>query len=100
MKYFYVYILSDKNNRVLYTGVTNNLLRRVDEHKSESVKGFSSKYHVHKLVYYEECLDSRGAILREKQIKGLNRFKKIKLIESINPSWDDLYYKILYKMNE
>jgi len=100
MKYYYVYILSDKNNKVLYTGVTNDLLRRVKEHKSELVKGFSSKYQTHKLVYYEEGLDAYGAISREKQIKGLSRFKKIKLVNESNPEWEDLYYKILNEMNK
>ena len=89
-RYYYVYILSNKSNKVLYTGVTNDLLRRVYEHKNKHVKGFSSKYNLSKLVYYEEAEDIYGAITREKQIKGYVRAKKIKLIESMNSEWKDL----------
>ena len=96
-RYYYIYILTNKDNKVLYTGVTNNLLRRVYEHRSKHVKIFTSKYNVSKLVYYEEAEDVYGAISREKQIKGYVRAKKVKLIESINPEWKDLY-KVL--MNE
>ena len=94
-KYFYVYILTNTYNKVLYTGVTNNLLRRVYEHKRGNVKGFTSRYNVNKLVYYKEGGDSYGAITREKQIKGYGRAKKIKLINSLNSEWRDLYYKLL-----
>ena len=94
-KYFYVYILTNMNNKVLYVGVTNDLMRRIDEHKRKLVKGFTSKYNVNKLVYYEEGQDSHGAIIREKQLKRYGRFKKLKLIESKNPNWDDLYEKLL-----
>ncbi len=78
-------------NGTLYTGVTNNLKRRVYEHKQKSVPGFTSRYNVDKLGYYEEFDDITLAIEREKQIKGGSRKKKIALIESINPEWNDLY---------
>jgi putative endonuclease len=74
----------------LYTGVTNNLERRIYEHKQHLVKGFTNKYHIDKLVYFEETNDIHAAILREKQIKGWLRKKKIDLIESMNPGWKDL----------
>ena len=94
-KYYYVYILTNKNNNVLYTGVTSNLLKRIDEHRRKLVKGFTSKYNVNKLVYYEETQDINGAIMREKQIKGYVRSKKIKFIESKNPKWEDLLEKLI-----
>jgi putative endonuclease len=77
-------------SRTLYTGVTNDLNRRVYEHKQKLIKGFTSKYNITKLVYYEEYNDINDAIRREKQIKGWSRKKKIELIESINPEWKDL----------
>jgi putative endonuclease len=86
---FYVYILASKS-RVLYTGITNNLGRRLLEHKNKLVKGFTSKYNINQLVYYEEYNSPQDAILREKQIKGWLRIKKINLIEEINPEWKDL----------
>ncbi len=89
MKYF-VYILTNKYNKVLYTGVTNNIKRRIYEQKNKLVKGFTSKYNLNKLVYFEETNDIRSAIAREKQIKGWLRKKKIELIECINPNWNDL----------
>ena len=82
--------MTNKTNRVLYTGVTNDLKRRVYEHKNKLVEGFTKKYNIGKLVYHEVCEDIEGAILREKQIKGWLRVKKIALIESINPEWRDL----------
>ena len=94
-KYYYVYILTNKNNNVLYTGVTNNLLKRIDEHRRKLVKGFTSKYNVNKLVYYEETQIINGAIMREKQIKGYVRSKKIHLIKSKNPRWEDLFEKLI-----
>jgi len=78
------------NSRTLYTGVTNNLQRRVYEHKSKLVKGFTERYNLKKLVYYEETNDINSAITREKQIKGWLREKKIKLIEENNSEWKDL----------
>ncbi len=93
-KQFYVYILANKRNGTLYVGITNNLIRRVSEHKSKLIKGFTSKYNVDKLVYYEVYDDSYNAINREKQIKGGSRNKKIELIEKGNKNWDDLYYQL------
>ena len=85
-----VYIMTNKHNTTLYTGVTNNLKRRVFEHKDHLVKGFSDRYNLEKLVYFEVSSEINTAILREKQIKNGSRKKKIKLIESINPGWRDL----------
>lgn len=76
---------------MLYAGVTNDLRRRVYEHKTKMIKGFTEKYNIEKLVYYEVSQNVESAILREKQIKGGPRSKKIKLINSMNPAWDDLY---------
>ena len=87
----YVYIMTNKWNKVLYIGVTNNLWRRVEEHKMHLNKGFTSKYNVEKLVYYEEFNDPSDAIAREKQLKDRSRQKKIDLIESVNKEWRDLY---------
>ena len=87
-KYF-VYILASKRNGTLYIGVTNNLERRVYEHKNNIVKGFTSKYSVHQLVYYEETNDIYAALQREKQLKKWNRKWKLALIERINPDWSD-----------
>ncbi len=86
-----IYIMTNKNNSVLYTGVTGNLFRRVSEHKNRLVAGFTSKYNVTKLVYYEEHETMPEAIAREKQIKGGSRQKKLNLIISKNPEWKDLY---------
>ena len=89
-KQFYVYILTNKNNTVLYTGVTSNLECRIWEHKHKIYKGFTAKYNVDKLVYYEIHYDSYEAIAREKQIKAGSRKKKIDLINAQNPEWKDL----------
>ena len=91
----YVYILTNKNNSVLYTGVTNDLVKRVYEHKNKIVEGFTKRYHASKLVYYEVIEDIINAIKREKQIKGWLRSKKIALIENSNPYWEDLYKGIV-----
>jgi putative endonuclease len=88
---YYVYILTNKSNRVLYVGVTNDLIRRVYEHKGKFVEGFTKKYNVDKLVYYEVCEDIESAILREKQLKDGSRLKKMRLIETMNAEWCDLY---------
>ncbi len=90
MSQYYVYILSNWTNTVLYTGVTNSLERRMYEHKNDLIDGFTKKYHVHKLVYYEFTTDVRVALEREKQVKAWRREKKIALIESLNPKWKDL----------
>ncbi len=96
MNFYFIYMLSNSNNTVLYTGVTNDLLRRVYEHKNHmDPKSFTSKYNVEKLIYYEYCNNPESAIQREKQIKGWNRKRKEKLIHSMNPEWKDLYDKIL-----
>ena len=89
-KQYFVYFLSNWNNKVIYVGVTNDLKRRVYEHKNELIDGFTRRYHVHKLVYFEMCEEIEGAILREKQIKGGSRQKKIDLISRSNPEWEDL----------
>ena len=89
-----VYIMTNKNHTTLYTGVTNNLVRRVTEHKSHLIKGFTDRYNLEVLVYYEVTEDINAAIFREKQIKGGSRNKKILLIESLNPEWDDLFFEI------
>ena len=91
MKY-YVYILTNKNNNVLYTGVTNNLIRRIYEHKNKLINGFTKKYNVTKLVYFEEYTSIIDAIKREKQIKGGSRSKKILLINKYNNKWEDIYF--------
>ena len=88
---YYVYIMTNESNTVLYTGVTNNLTRRVYEHKEKLVDGFARKYKITKLVYYELFEDIENAILREKQIKGGSRQKKIELINSMNMGWRELY---------
>ncbi len=87
---YHVYMMANKTNSVLYTGVTNDLIRRVWEHKSKTVPGFTQRYNVTKLVYFEETSDIKAAIEREKQIKGLLRIKKNKIVESLNPQWKDL----------
>ena len=88
-KEYYVYIMTNKS-RTLYTGVTNNLMRRVYEHKNKLVSGFTSRYNIQYLVYYETSSSIYSAIEREKQIKGWLRAKKIALIESMNPEWKNL----------
>ena len=87
----YIYLLTNKHNNVLYTGVTNDLIRRVYEHKNKLVTGFTQKYNVDRLVYYEVCSSIIVAIEREKQIKGWSRKKKNNVINDLNPEWNDLY---------
>jgi len=89
-KTFYVYILSNKNRNVLYTGVTNNLARRLHEHKSGLNEGFTKRYNVHNLVYYEEFTNIREAIHREKMVKKKPRIRKRALVSKMNPTWRDL----------
>ena len=91
----YIYILFNKRNGTLYTGVTSDLVRRIYEHKNKLVEGFTKKYEVDKLGYYEIFDNIAQAIEREKQIKAGSRKNKLKLIESINPDWKDLYNKII-----
>ena len=95
MKQYYVYILASKKNGTLYIGITNNLLKRVYEHKSNLVAGFTRKYNVHNLVYYESHNDVYAAIAREKAMKKWKRAWKIELIEESNPRWKDLYYDMV-----
>lgn len=90
VKYYYTYILFNRKNGTLYTGVTSNIQRRMLEHKNKCHIGFTSKYNIHKLGYYEVFTDVRYAIAREKQIKAGSRQDKLKLIEKINPNWQDL----------
>jgi len=92
---FFVYMLASKRYGTLYTGVTNDLPKRVYEHKNDLLKGFTSRYRVHDLVWFEPHSDGRRAILREKQLKGWNRAWKIRLIEKGNPNWEDLYSRIV-----
>ena len=93
-KQFYVYIMTNRNNTVLYTGVTNDLKRRVYGHRESIVDGFTKRYRIHKLVYYEVASEAYAAISREKQIKGGSRADKLKLINAFNESWRDLYDEI------
>jgi len=93
MSLYYVYIMASRSG-VLYTGVTNDLNRRVGEHKEGQIPGFTKKYKVTRLVYFESMQEVNAAIAREKQIKRWRREKKVKLIETINPGWDDLSREI------
>ena len=93
---YYVYIMANATGTVVYTGVTNDVVRRVYEHKHNSdSKSFTAKYEVHKLVYFEETSSSYAAISTEKQINSWNRKRKNQLVESMNPKWEDLYDFIL-----
>jgi putative endonuclease len=89
-KQYYVYIMTNPAHTVLYTGVTNDLIRRVFEHKEKLISGFTSKYLINELVYFENTDEIESAIAREKQIKAGSRQKKIELINSMNPDWKDL----------
>ena len=91
---YYVYILTNNRNTVLYSGVTNDLKRRVYEHRNKLVEGFTTKYNVIKLVHYEVVQDAEDAIMREKQIKAGSRQKKIHLINQLNGEWRDLYEEL------
>jgi putative endonuclease len=95
MRQYYIYILASQRNGTLYIGVTNNLIRRVWEHKNDIVEGFTKKYKVHQLVWYEVAESPLAAITREKQIKLWNRGWKVKLIEDQNPQWRDLYDELI-----
>ncbi|MGD1045002.1 MAG: GIY-YIG nuclease family protein [Bacteroidota bacterium] len=88
---YFVYIMTNKNNTVLYTGMTNDLIRRVYEHKEKRVKGFTKRYNITKLVYYEIFGTAYDSIAREKQIKAGSRQKKLDLVNGVNPEWNDLY---------
>jgi putative endonuclease len=91
---YYVYILASRRNGTLYIGVTNDLIKRVQDHKKRETKGFTQKYQVNQLVYFEDTHDVGSAIAREKQLKAWRRAWKLRLIESQNPEWRDLYSEI------
>ncbi len=93
-KKFYVYILAKERNSTFYVGITSNLPKRIWEHKNEVADGFTKKYSIKKLVYYEIFDDPENAIIREKRLKKWNRPWKMRIIEEMNPNWDDLYEKI------
>ena len=95
MKNYWVYILASKRNGTLYIGVTDNLIKRVYQHKKSSVDGFTESYGVYVLVYYEQTNDALNAIKREKQLKKWRRDWKLQLIEKFNPQWKDLYFELL-----
>ncbi len=94
MKRFFVYILASRRNGTLYIGVTSNLARRVWEHRSDLAEGFTRRYAVHTLVYYETCDDAESALRREKQLKAWRRSWKVALIEGTNPEWRDLWEEV------
>lgn len=94
MKNYYTYITTNRRNGVLYIGMTNDLERRIIEHKQKKIPGFSKKYNTDKLIWFERFDSPLDTILREKQLKGWRREKKIKLIEVHNPNWEDLFLKI------
>ncbi|MBI3616148.1 MAG: GIY-YIG nuclease family protein [Candidatus Omnitrophica bacterium] len=94
MSFFYVYIVSNKRHTVFYTGVTNDLVRRVYEHKEKLTEGFTKKYNANHLVYFEQFSDPEEAIFREKQLKDYRRSKKMALIMKLNPGLKDLFYEI------
>jgi len=91
----YIYIMTNYEQTTLYVGVTSNIIQRIYTHKEKINEGFTKKYELSKLVYYEECPDIEQAILREKQIKGGSRRKKLELINKLNPGWDDLWELII-----
>ncbi len=95
MKNYYVYIMANQPNGSIYIGMTNNLIKRVYEHKNDLIDGFSKKYKTHDLVYYEIFNDAYSAISRERQLKKWNRQWKINLIETENPNWKDLYPELV-----
>ncbi len=95
MKSYFVYILASHKNGTLYVGVTNDIIRRMYEHKTNAIRGFTAKYDVKMLVYYEETPSIEAAITREKQLKNWKRDWKIALIEKLNPEWNDLYLDII-----
>lgn len=94
-KHSFIYILFNRKNGTLYVGITNDLIKRIYQHKNKTIEGFTKKYGLDKLGYYEIYDDIKIAIAREKQIKAGSRKKKIDLIEKINPNWDDLYDSLL-----
>ena len=95
LRTYYVYILASKRNGTLYIGVTNDLIRRIYEHKNDMTEGFTKRYRIHRLVYYEEFNNVNDAITREKRMKKWKRSWKIELIKSVNSKWRDLYGELL-----
>ncbi len=95
LRTYYVYILASKRNGTLYIGVTNNLIRRIYEHKNDMTEGFTKRYRIHRLVYYEEFNNVNDAITREKRMKKWKRSWKIELIQPVNSKWRDLYGELL-----
>ena len=95
MNSYYVYMLASSKRGMLYTGFTSNLIKRVYEHKKGDIPGYTKRYKIDKLVYFEETSDAISAITREKRIKKWRRIWKIELIEKVNPDWRDLYYDII-----
>lgn len=94
MKKSWIYFVANKNNTVLYIGVTSNLIKRIEQHKNKTYKGFTQRYNCDKLVYFEEFTSIVTAIAREKQLKAGSRKRKDELVNSINPEWNDLYYSL------
>jgi putative endonuclease len=94
MHQYYVYILTNRTNSVLYVGITSNLVQRIYQHRLKLIDGFTKRYNVDRLVYFENTSDVRTAIAREKQLKGGSREKKLMLIRNANPTWKDLYPEI------
>ena len=94
-KSYYVYIMASRKNGTLYVGVTNDIARRSWQHRNGQVEGFTKEHEVHRLVYVEQCIDVREAIIREKKLKKWKRQYKIELIEAVNPDWNDLYKNLL-----
>ena len=92
---YYIYILANKRNGTLYIGVTSNLIKRLYEHKNNIIEGFTKKYNIHKLVYYETTNDIESAIRREKQLKKWNKKWKLEIIEKNNLEWKDLYFELI-----
>lgn len=95
MNEYFVYILASKRNGTLYIGVTSDLEKRVFEHKNKTFDGFTSKYNIDRLVYFDVCSEIQQAIVREKQIKAWKRTWKLRLIEEMNPDWKDLYLELV-----
>ncbi len=94
MNEYYVYILASERNGTMYVGITNDIIKRVFQHRNDEVEGFTAKYKIHRLVWYETCPDVREAIAREKLLKKWNRKWKLALIEKSNPQWRDLYDEV------
>jgi putative endonuclease len=92
---YYVYILANETNVAVYVGMTNDMIKRVYQHKEKITKGYAEKYDIGKLVYYEIFSDPENAILREKRLKGSSRARKNQFVESMNPEWRELYYELL-----